>query len=63
MTEPGEDVPAVRFCPYCGQPLGSFFGVRIEGNAAWCERCQECFRVEYVDPIEGVDGDGGTLST
>jgi hypothetical protein len=44
--------PAVRFCPYCGQPLGSFFGARIEGDAAWCDRCQECFRVENVEDSE-----------
>jgi hypothetical protein len=44
--------PAVRFCPYCGQPLGSFFGARIEVDAAWCDRCQECFRVENVEDSE-----------
>jgi hypothetical protein len=47
-----DEVPAVRFCPYCGQPLGSFFGARIEGGATWCDRCQECFRVVYVDTDE-----------
>jgi hypothetical protein len=46
------EAPAVRFCPYCGQPLGSFFGVRIEGGATLCDRCQECFRVERVDTYE-----------
>jgi hypothetical protein len=44
--------PAVRYCPYCGQPLGSFFGARIEGGAFWCEPCQECFRVEHVNESE-----------
>jgi hypothetical protein len=42
----------VRFCPYCGQPLGSFFGARIEGDGACCDRCQECFRVQHVEDIE-----------
>jgi hypothetical protein len=44
----------VRFCPYCGQPLGSFFGARIEGGGAWCDRCQECFRVLDVEESEDI---------
>jgi uncharacterized protein YbaR (Trm112 family) len=53
MANAGEAPPAVRFCPYCGQPMGSFFGNRVEGGAFWCDRCQECFRVENVKEIEG----------
>ena len=53
MANAGEAPPAVRFCPYCGQPMGSFFGNRVEGGAFWCDRCQECFRVESVKEIEG----------
>lgn len=50
---PGDEgYPAVRFCPYCGQPLGSFFGARIVDGAAWCDRCLECFRVEHVEDSE-----------
>jgi hypothetical protein len=44
----------VRFCPYCGQPLGSFFGARIEGGGASCDRCQECFRVLDVEDSEDI---------
>ena len=33
MANAGEAPPAVRFCPYCGQPMGSFFGNRVEGGA------------------------------
>jgi hypothetical protein len=47
--------PAVRFCPYCGQPLGSFFGARLVDGAAWCDRCQECFRVENVEDDEDTN--------
>ena len=32
MRASSDSPPAVRFCPYCGQPLGSFFGARIEGG-------------------------------
>jgi len=47
VTSPGERPPAVTHCPYCGHPLGSFFGHRmVDGN--WCERCQEAFTVTRV---------------
>ena len=49
-----------RYCPFCGQPLGSFFGHRITDGSRWCEHCQESFRVSIVNLDEGVDppGDG-----
>jgi predicted amidophosphoribosyltransferase len=55
MHPRSEAHPAVRFCPYCGQPLGSFFGARIEGGAVWCDRCQECFKVEHVVDSEDIN--------
>ncbi len=48
-TEPG---PAVAFCPFCGDALGSFFGNRTVTGARTCDRCQECFRVERVNDDE-----------
>ena len=45
MTEPTPDAPSRRFCPFCGQPLGSFFGNRMTDGSRWCEGCQESFRV------------------
>jgi len=55
MLEPGEAPPAVRFCPFCGQPLGSFFGARVEGGGVCCDRCGECFKVVDVELNEGAD--------
>jgi len=45
----------VRFCPFCGQPLGSFFGARVEGGGVCCDRCGECFKVVDVELNEGAD--------
>jgi thioredoxin reductase (NADPH) len=42
----------VRFCPFCGTPLGSFFGTRAVDGTCWCERCGEFFRVRNVDMDE-----------
>jgi hypothetical protein len=55
MTKGSSAHPAVRFCPFCGQPLGSFFGARIEGGGACCDRCGECFRVISVNESEDFD--------
>ena len=41
-----------RFCPYCGEPIGSFFGHQGDDGTCWCERCQEWFRAERVEPDE-----------
>jgi hypothetical protein len=53
-----------RYCPFCGQPLGSFFGNRITDGSHWCEHCQESFRVSIVNLDEGSDspreGEGAT---
>ncbi len=51
MSDAPEQPPAVAFCPYCGQPLGSFFGTRLADGARVCERCGECFRISHV----GID--------
>jgi hypothetical protein len=67
MAQGSSAHPAVRFCPYCGQPLGSFFGARIEGDGACCDRCGECFRVFSVNESEDFDdvpeGTPGRLDT
>ena len=64
MTEPHGDALEPRFCPFCGQPLGSFFGNRIADGSRWCEGCQESFRVSIVNLDEGTDsptdGEGAT---
>ncbi|MGI9117793.1 MAG: hypothetical protein ACR2JV_09215 [Gaiellales bacterium] len=49
-----------RFCPFCGEPVGSFFGHHGTDDTVWCDRCQEWFRAERVDepgeaPGLGVD--------
>jgi len=38
-----------RYCPFCGDPVGSFFGRRDTTGAVWCERCDGWFRVEHVE--------------
>jgi hypothetical protein len=43
---------AVAFCPFCGEPLGSFFGTRLADGERVCDRCGECFRVIRVDHDE-----------
>jgi hypothetical protein len=52
MSESGAREPVVRFCPYCGNALGSFFGHRMADGTCWCERCQESFRVSSVKEDE-----------
>jgi hypothetical protein len=49
MSDESEQPPTlVAFCPYCGEPLGSFFGSRLVDGARVCDRCGECFRVIRV---------------
>ncbi len=64
MTGPAPDALEPRFCPFCGQPLGSFFGNRMTDGSRWCEGCQESFRVCVVNLGEGRDplndGEGAT---
>jgi ribosomal protein S27AE len=38
-----------RFCPFCGEPVGSFFGRHGDDLSTWCERCQEWFRAERCE--------------
>jgi hypothetical protein len=52
VSEPAEGPPVVAFCPYCGEPLGSFFGTRLAGGERVCDRCGECFQVVRVDQYE-----------
>ena len=42
-----------RFCPFCGEPVGSFFGHQGADGTCWCERCQDWFRAERAaDPAD-----------
>lgn len=38
-----------RFCPFCGEPVGSFFGRHGDDRTTWCERCQGWFHAERCD--------------
>jgi len=64
VSTPPDPAPEPRFCPFCGQPLGSFFGNRMTDGSRWCEGCQESFRVFVVNLSEGRDppndGEGAT---
>ena len=43
-----------RYCPYCGEPVGWFFGRFTTDGGVWCERCQEWFTAERCDdPHDG----------
>ncbi len=59
MSDVSEAAAEPRFCPFCGQPLGSFFGNRMADGSRWCERCQESFRVSIVNLDEGSEGAPG----
>ena len=48
-----------RYCPYCGEPVGWFFGRFTADGGVWCERCEDWFRVERID--EGTSEGGPTL--
>ena len=55
MSDVSDAAAEPRFCPFCGQPLGSFFGNRMADGSRWCERCQESFRVSIVNLDEGSE--------
>lgn len=38
-----------RYCPQCGEPVGSFWGRSSDDDATWCESCQTWFRV-VIEP-------------
>lgn len=44
----GDSGLAIRFCPHCGEPIGSFWGRRGDDGSHWCESCQAFFRVEQA---------------
>lgn len=60
MSEtPLEPAAVVTHCPYCGHPLGSFFGNRLTVGH-WCDRCQTAFAVTALDdPGETEGGPAG----
>lgn len=51
----GDERP--RFCPFCGEPVGSFFGRHGDDRTTWCERCQGWFRAERCDDPDVPEGD------
>jgi hypothetical protein len=59
MSDPPE---RPRFCPFCGEPVGSFFGRHGIDGAAWCERCESWFRAERDDGGDAGEG-GGNADT
>ena len=46
MSDPDD---RARFCPFCGTPVGSFFGRHGDGGATWCDRCEGWFRASRAD--------------
>ena len=38
-----------HFCPFCGGPIGSFFGRFEARGAVWCEHCEDWFEARRVD--------------
>jgi hypothetical protein len=57
---PGDAPPAAEmphYCPYCGEPVGSFFGRFAADGAVWCERCQSWFRAHRCDEPDGEDAE------
>ena len=53
----GETRERPHFCPFCGEPVGSFFGRFEASGAVWCERCQDWFTAERCDdpPDDGPE--------
>lgn len=51
-----------RYCPYCGDPVGWFFGRFTADGGVWCERCQDWFRVERIDEGTGTPQRDRTFS-
>jgi hypothetical protein len=45
----------VQFCPYCAEPVGSFWGRREATGSLWCESCAVFFRVT-IDDESDVSG-------
>jgi hypothetical protein len=60
MPEDEVSADRPRYCPYCGEPVGWFFGRFTADGGVWCERCQDWFRVERIE--EGTTEGDGTFS-
>ena len=58
MDDPSAERP--RYCPYCGEPVGWFFGRFTADGGVWCERCQDWVRVTRIE--EGTPGGDRTFS-
>lgn len=50
-----------RFCPFCGAPVGSFFGRQDVTGAIWCESCEGWFTARLLDD-EGTDEPSPSLA-
>jgi hypothetical protein len=55
VTSHSDTAAVAAFCPYCGNPLGSFFGTRTAEGARLCDRCGECFEVIRVEIDESTN--------
>lgn len=55
-ADPGDDERA-HFCPWCGTPVGSFFGRFGADGATWCDRCDAWFRAVRCDDLEDERGE------
>ncbi len=46
-----------HFCPWCGTPVGSFFGRFGVDGATWCDRCESWFRAIRCDADDDDPGE------
>jgi hypothetical protein len=56
VTEGVDSGDRARFCPFCGTPVGSFFGRHDAERATWCDRCEGWFRADRVDDEDAPEG-------
>jgi hypothetical protein len=60
MADDDASADRPRYCPYCGEPVGWFFGRFTADGGVWCERCQDWFRVARIE--EGTSRHDRTFS-
>jgi hypothetical protein len=57
-----EGTERAHFCPFCGEPVGSFFGRFGAGGETWCERCEDWFRAERCEEPNAGEGSDVVVS-